>query len=52
MRGALTNYEGRGESRAVAMDGIPGDLGRGDEIKPRPKNHDFVTAEVYIIREN
>lgn len=41
-----------GESRAVAMDGIPGVLAGATRLSRRPKNHDFVAAEVYIIREN
>lgn len=51
-KGALTNYEGRGESRAVAMDGIPGDLGRGDEIKPPSQKPWFRRGRgIYYPRE-
>lgn len=41
-----------GESRAVAMDGIPGDLGRGDEIKPPSQKPWFRRGRgIYYPRE-
>ena len=48
-KGALTNYEEGGVARWTEYPVIWAGATR---LSRRPKNHDFVAAEVYIIREN
>lgn len=48
-KGALTNYEEGGVARWTEYPVIWAGATR---LSCRPKNHDFVAAEVYIIREN